>query len=225
MTVNVLAPTAVFVALVAVHAVVDIPTNVGMLEIGCVIVAVATGALEHGVVARVRVAGCANTVCVAVIRREVSVIERGSGPAGRGVAGIASRREASGLVIGIRGPVVIRLVTSIAGRWQRRVVVVHVALHAGHVRRVISRQRESRRVVIEGGARPIRGRPGGVASVASCREADGRVRRAIRAVVVRLMTGNACRARQTVRTRWAEGRVVALRTLQSRVGALQGKAG
>jgi hypothetical protein len=51
------------------------------------------------------------------------------------------------------------------------------------------------------------------------------VRRAIRAVVIRLVAGDACRARQTVRTGWAEGRVVALRALQGRVRALQGKAG
>ena len=212
-------------ALVTVRAVVDIPTNIGMIEIRCIVIAMTTGALEHGVVARIRVAGGTDTIRVTVIRWEVRVVERGSGPAGRGVARIASRRETSGLVIGIRGPGVIRLVTAIAGRWQRRVVVVHVALRAGDVRRMISRQRECRGVVIEGGARPIRGRPGSVASVASCREAHGRVRRVIRAVVVRLVAGNARRARQTVRTRWAEGRVVALGALQSRVRALQSKAG
>ena len=196
-----------------------------MIEIRCIVVAMATRALENRVVARVGMAGCANTIRVAVIRREVRVVERGSGPAGRGVARVASRGEASRLVIGIRGPGVIRLVTAIAGRRQRRVVVVHVALRAGHVRRVISRQRERRGVVIEGGTRPIRGCPGGVASIARCGEAHGRVRRVIGAVVVRLVAGNACRARQTVSTRWAEGRVVALRALQSRVRALQGEAG
>lgn len=212
-------------ALVAIRAVVDIPTDIGMLEIRCIIVAMATGALEHRVIARVGVAGCTNAVRVAVIRWEVRVIERGSGPTGRGVAGIASRRETSGRVIGIGRPRVIRLVTAVASRGQRRVVVVHVALHAGHVRRVISGQRECRGVVIEGGTGPIRRRPGRVASVARGREAHGRVRRAIRAVVIRLVAGDACRARQTVRTGWAEGRVVALRALQGRVRALQGKAG
>ena len=212
-------------ALVTVRAVVDIPTDIGMFEIRRIIIAVTTGALEHGVVVRIRVAGGTNTVRVAVIRWEVRVVERGSGPAGRGVARIASGREASRCVVRIVGPVVVRLVTAIAGRGQRRVVVVHVALRAGHVRRMISRQRECRGVVIERGACPIRGRPGSVASVASCGEAHGRVRRVIRAVVVRLVAGNACRARQAVRTRWAEGRVVALRALQSRVQALQSKAG
>src|ERR1700756_136350 len=126
MTVCVLTAASVLVALVAVGAVVDIPTHIGMLEIRSIIVAVATGALEHRVVARVGVAGCANTVRVAVIRWEVRVVEGGSGPTGRGVARIASGREASRLVIGIRGPGVIRLVAAVAGRGQRRVVVVHV---------------------------------------------------------------------------------------------------
>lgn len=224
-TVCVLTAAGVFVALVAVGAVVDIPTHIGMLEIRSIIVAVATGALEHGVVGRIRVAGGTNTVRVAVIHIEICVIECRSGPACRGMARIASCREASRCVVRIVGPGVIRLVTAIAGRGQRRVVVVHVALRAGDVRRVISRQRERRGVVIEGGAQPIRGRPGGVASVARCGEANGRVRWAIGAVVVRLVAGNACRAPQIVRTRWAEGRVVALRALQSGVRALQSKAG
>lgn len=212
-------------ALVTVRAVVDIPTDIGMLEIRRVIVAMTTGALEHGVVARIRVAGGTNTIRVAVIRGEVRVIERGSGPCGGRMAGVTGRREASRLVIGVGGPIVVGGMATIAGRWQRRVVVVHVALRAGHVRRVISRQRECRGVVIEGGARPIRGRPGSVASIASCREAHGRVRRVIRPGVVRLVAGNACCARQTVRTRWAEGGVVALGALQRRVRALQSKAG
>ena len=211
-------------ALIAIHAVVNVPTNIGMIEIRRIIVAMTTGALEHGVVARIRVAGGTNTIRVPMVCGEVRVVECGSGPCGRRMASITGRREASRCVVRIRGPVVVRLMTSVAIRGQRRVVVVHVALRAGHVRRVISRQREGRRVVIEGGARPIRSCPGGVASVASCREAHDRVRRVSRAVVVRLMTGNARRARQTVSTRWAEGCVVALRALQRCVRALQGKA-
>ena len=82
-------------ALVAVDAVVDVPTNVGMTEIRCIIVAMATSALEHRVVARIRMAGCANTIRVAVVRREVRVIERCSRPGGGGMARVAGRREAS----------------------------------------------------------------------------------------------------------------------------------
>lgn len=187
-------------ALVTVRAVVDIPTHIGMIEIRGIIVAMTTGALEHGVVARIRVAGGTHAIGVAVVRREVRMVECRSRPGGGGMARITSRREPSRCVVWIGGPGVIRLVTAIAGRGQRCVVAVHVALHAGDVRRVISRQRERRGVVIEGGAQPIRGRPCRMASVARRRETHGRVRRAIRVVVVRLVAGNACRARQTIRT-------------------------
>jgi hypothetical protein len=145
-------------------------------------------------------AGCANTIRVTVIRREIRVIECRSRPGGRGMARIARCREARGLVIRIGGPVVIGSVATVAGGRQRRVVVIHVALRASHVGCVISGEREGRVVVVEGGTQPIRGRPGCMAGVASRREAHLRVRRAIGAVVVRLVTGDARRACQTVRT-------------------------
>ena len=58
-------------------------------------------------------------------------------------------------MVGIRGAGEIRLMAAVAGRGQRCVVVVGVALRASH-RGVGARQREGRGVVIEGGARPIR---------------------------------------------------------------------
>ncbi len=54
----------------------------------------------------------------------------------------------------IRRGVVVRLMASVAGRRQRRVVVVYVAIRAGH-RCVESRQRKSRLAVIEFAVRPL----------------------------------------------------------------------
>lgn len=126
-------------ALVAVDAVVDVPTNVGMTEIRCIIVAMTTGALEHGVVVRIRMAGCANTIRLPMVRREVRVVERGPCPCSGGMACVTSLREASRCVIWIGGPGVVGIVATIARCRQRRVVVVHVALRTCHVRSVVSR--------------------------------------------------------------------------------------
>ena len=152
--------------LVTIHAVVNVPADIGVLEIGGVVAAMlmASSAREHGVVVRVRMAGCAYSICVAVIGREISVIECRSRPGGRGVTGVASRWEAGRLMIRIRGVVVIGLVAADARGWQCRVVVVDVAHHAGHGRRrVETSQRESRVVVIERRSRPVGGAMAGVA--------------------------------------------------------------
>ena len=84
-------------ALVAVRAAVDIPTDFGMTEIRRIIVPVATRALEHRVVAGIGVAGCAHPIRVPVIRREVSMVKRGAQPIRcdpGGVACVARGREA-----------------------------------------------------------------------------------------------------------------------------------
>ena len=169
-----LTTVAVLVTLVTIHAVVNVPADIGVTEVGCVIVAVATSALEHRIVTRVRMAGCANPIRVPVIGREVRVIERRSRPARGRVAGIARRREAGGLVIRIRCALVVRLVASVTSCRQRRVVVVHVALRTGHVGRVIPRQRERGRTVIESRALPVREI---VAGIARRREVHRGVRR------------------------------------------------
>lgn len=167
-------------ALVTVRAVVDIPTDIGMLEIRRVIVAMTTGALEHGVVARIRVAGGTNTIRVAVIRGEVRVIERGSGPCGGRMAGVTGRREASRLVIGVGGPIVVGGMATIAGRWQRRVVVVHVALRALHAG-VRAREWKCSLGMIKCCRHPCRG---GVADLAGLWDPGGRVVRIRRALVI-----------------------------------------
>lgn len=117
-------------ALVAIHAVVDIPTHIGVMEVGSVVVAVATSALEDRVVVRIRMAGRANSISVAVIHVEPCVIEDRARPGGRRMARGTGRGEAGRLMVRIRRAVVVGLVASHARGWQRRVVVVDVAHHA-----------------------------------------------------------------------------------------------
>ena len=122
----------------------------------------ATGALEDRVVVRIGVARGAHVVGVAVIRRErrvLRVIERRARPGRRVVAGLAGGREELRLrrVARIRRVVVIRLMAADAGRRQRRVVVVDVAISALSRRHgVRSGQRKRRVVVIEGRIGPDR---------------------------------------------------------------------
>lgn len=175
--------------LVTIGAVVDIASHIGVIEIGSVVVAMATRALEHGVVTRVRMASRADTVGVAVIGREIGVIKRRTSPCGGRVAGIAGGGEAGRLMVWIGGVVVVGLMAAHARCRQRGVVVVDVAHHAGDGRRRMeSGERESRIVVIERCARPIRG---AVARVAGGRETGGSVRRGIGAVVVGLVARDA----------------------------------
>lgn len=184
--------------LVTIRAVVNVPTDIGVLEIGCVVVAMATSALEHRVVIRVRMAGCANSIRVAVIGREIRVIEGRPRPGGGGVAGVTSGWESGRLMVRIGGVVVIGLVTAHARRWQSRVVVIDVAHHAGHGRcRVEPRQRERGVVVIKGRARPVRG---AMAGIARGRESCRCVWWRIRTVVVGLVARDAGRIgrRQTI---------------------------
>ena len=105
--------------------------------------------------------------------RRVVVIERGGSPVCRRVADRAICREAAGHVIRVRSSVVIGLVAGIAGGGGGCVVVVGMALRAGH-RCVGSRQSVIRiyRVIEGGDGGPVGGR---VASVAGSREGNRRV--------------------------------------------------
>ena len=82
-------------ALVAVVAVVHIPTHVRMTEIRRVPATVAIRTLEHFVVVRIRMTSGADTICIPVVDREVGVIESRSRPGRGGVAGRARCRETS----------------------------------------------------------------------------------------------------------------------------------
>ena len=110
-------------ALIAVNAVVHIPVHVRVLEVAWVVVAMAARALEDRVVTSVNVTRGALAVCIAVVgweSRVLRVIECGSSPSARGVAGRALRcreehRILSRRVRRVRGAIVVTLVASNAG--------------------------------------------------------------------------------------------------------------
>ena len=149
--------------LVAVDAVVDVARHMVVLEVVRIVSAVAARALEDGIVIGVRVARGANVVGVAMARWELCVlpvVERRACPGCRVVAILACLREELRLrfVTWIRRVVVIRCVASIAIRWQRRVVVVNVAIHAMPRRRQVGTgQGEGRVVVVERRVCPVNG--------------------------------------------------------------------
>src|ERR1700757_425262 len=139
-------------ALIAVHAVVDVSAHPPVLAVG-VGLAVAVGALEDAVVIRIGVAGAANTIGAAVIHVEPGVTEGGALPARGGVAGRTRRGETDRHVVRIGRPRVVRLVASVAVGGQGRVVVVYVAACAAH-RGMRTGQRERGVVVIKRCRRP-----------------------------------------------------------------------
>jgi len=144
------------VTLVTVDAVVDIPRHVVVLEIVRVIATMASRALEDGVVVRVDMAGRANSARIAVVDRELRVlrmVERGAGPSRRVVTILAGGREELRLcsMARVRGVVVVGLVTANARGWQRRVVVIDVAIRAlPRWNRVRTCEGKGRVVVVEG---------------------------------------------------------------------------
>ncbi len=148
------------VALVTIGAVVDVPRHVVVLEVVGVVAAMASGALEDGVVVRAGVACRADTVRIAMGHRELRVlrmVERGPGPGSRVVARLARGREELRLcrVSGIRRVVVVGLMTADTSGGQRRVVVVYVAIGAharGHG--VRTGQGEGSVVMVERGIGP-----------------------------------------------------------------------
>ena len=177
--------------LVTVDAVVDIPRHVVVLEIVRVVAAMASRALEGGVIVRVDVASRANSARIAVVDRELRVlgmVERGAGPSGCVVAVLARGREELRLcsMARVRGVVVVSLVAANADGGQGCVIVVDVAIRALPWRdRVRSCEGERRVVVVEGGIRPDQRV---MAQLALCREASCRVRRIGRARVIFLVT-------------------------------------
>jgi len=77
-------------ARIAVNAVVYVPADLGVVEVGGVVVPMANGALEDRVVARSRMASGADAACIAMARREGGgVSERRAGP-GHSVRGMAA---------------------------------------------------------------------------------------------------------------------------------------
>ena len=187
--------------LVTINAVVDIPSDVVMVEIVGVVSAMTTGALEYGIVVRVGMAGRAHVVRIPMAgrkRRVLGVVEVGAGPGRRVVAVLACRGEELLLrgVSRVRRIVVIGLVAANAGDWQSCVIAVDVAIGASPWRHCVRAcQRERRRVVVKGGVRP---NSCVVAQLARGREASRRMRRIRRARIILLMARVAQRAVQCV---------------------------
>src|SRR5258705_3584372 len=111
-------------ALVAVVAVVHIPTHVRMTELRRVPTAVAIRTLEHLVVARIGVTGRADPIRVPVVDWEIRVIESRSRPCRGGVAGRARSRGPWRSLSRICRAGVIRLVAAHARRPPRGIALV-----------------------------------------------------------------------------------------------------
>lgn len=89
-----LAPVPAWMTRIAVRTGVNVPADVRMVEVGRVVVPVATRALEYRVVVGVGVAGCANAAGAAMARRERHRMrERNSRPSCGVVAGRAGARR------------------------------------------------------------------------------------------------------------------------------------
>ena len=149
-------------ALVTINTVEDVALHALMVGSG-LSRRVAIRALEDRVIVRIGVARGAHIVGVAVTRRKLRVlrvIKRRTRPGRRVVAVLAGGWEKLRLrgMARVRGVVVVRLMAANAGRRQRGVVIVDVAIGAHPWRHgVRTTQREGRVVVIKGGVCPGRG--------------------------------------------------------------------
>ena len=129
-----LAAAAARMALVTVDAVVDVAFHALMISVRLGL-RVTVGALEHGVVIRIRMACGTNAVSVAMVdweSRVLRVIERRTSPGGRVMARRAGSREERRLrgVAWSGGVVVVGLMAADTSRGQCRVVAVDVAFSA-----------------------------------------------------------------------------------------------
>jgi len=206
---------AALVALVAINAVVDIAAHALMVLIGGRL-GVAVRALEDCVVAGTGVARRADAIRTPVVGGEPGVVEGCACPPGHYlVAGLAGGWKSGRYVIGIVRGLVLNFVTRIAIRWERSVVVVHVAARARDAS-VGTDQRENRIVVIERGRLPC-GRA--VTNVALLRKSSGNVIRIGGALIVGHVAAHTGRSRQVV-----VSTLVAIRTLQLQVPTRQREA-
>ena len=118
-------------ALVAVHAVVDIAADAPMIAIG-VRLGVAIRALEDGVGRRIGMTRRTDAIRIAMIHWEPRVVESRAQPTGGCVTGGTSSWKSSRHVIWIIRSLVVGLVTAETIGRDRCVVVVHVTACAGH---------------------------------------------------------------------------------------------
>ncbi len=182
-------------ALIAVHAVINIAIHQQMLLVGLPLV-VAIRALENCVVVRIGMADRTHSIgsIFPVAYWEPRVVKRCTQPARRVVArcarGCENRRRR--LMNRIGGGIVGGLVAAVAIRRQRRIVVVYMTISTGHLD-VEPSQRERCRVVVKRAVGPeccvvalLTGR--GEAYLDVVNRSDCRV-------VILEMAGHACRVR------------------------------
>lgn len=143
---------AVFVARIAIHAVVDIPGNAAVPLVRGRL-GVAVSASKDGVVRRVGMARGTNPVGAAMSRVKPRVIESCSSPRGGRVAGGASGGESRGGVVGIGGAVVIGPMAGVTIRRRCGIDTIDVTLGAGYSN-VRAGEREGRFGMIEDCASP-----------------------------------------------------------------------
>ena len=148
----VLASTAIAVALVTVHAVVDVTADALMLRIR-IGLGVAVRALKDAVVSGIGMTSGANAICVAVIGIEPGMVESCPRPTGRGMAECACRWESRTNMVRIVCLLILHFVTAITIRGKGRVIVVHVTTRTRNLG-MKACQREGCIVVIEDGRRP-----------------------------------------------------------------------
>ncbi len=134
-------------ALITVGAVVNVVPHIPMFRIGLGL-GMATCASEQRIVGWVGVTGGTHAFRPAMIAREPGVVEGCSLPRTGGVTGLAGRREVRSCVVRIGRGLVVGLVTGVAIRRNRGVVVVHVTAGTGHGG-VLASERERRIAVIE----------------------------------------------------------------------------
>lgn len=103
-------------ALVAIDAVVNVVLNALMVGIRLAL-GMTIRAGENGVVIGIRVAGRTNSIRVAVIGWEPSVVEDCTQPRRGVVAGLAGGREPGCDVVWIVRSLIIRLMAAVASRW------------------------------------------------------------------------------------------------------------
>jgi hypothetical protein len=180
-------------ALIAIHAAVDIPTHIAMAPIG-VGLGMAIGALKDTVVPRIGMAGGTDSIRASVVHREPGVIEGRAQPGRSRVTRGARRGKSSRHVIWTVGRLVLVLVTAVTIRRYGGVIVVDVTIRTRN-RSMRARQREAGVVVIKGGRAP-----GGrvVAHVTLLREADRNMVRVLCVLKICQVAADACRIADVV---------------------------
>jgi len=189
------ATAAILVALVAIHAVVDVPLDALMFAIGLTL-RMAVRAGEHRIIIGIRVARRAISFRSAVVHVPPRVIELAIRPLDRVMAGRARCREVRRHVIRIGRRIILSRVAGEAIGIRNVVVVVNVAVRA-HARRhlVRIRQRPARLAVVKLPIAPLQR----VVTHFACRwEFRRHVIRILRLVVVVLVAAHARRVRDVV---------------------------